>query len=299
MKSIWIVTVCYNSEKETEKCIKSLLKVDRKDFEISVLVIDNGCKVSFTSSENKVHVVRSEKNLGFSGGNNLGITYALSRGADFVLLINNDTIADPKLLVSLFQAYKTESNVGIACPKIYFERGHEFHIEKYSKEEKGSVIWFAGGGIDWKNSISYHRGVDEVDKGQYEISEDITFSTGCCMLIPRAILKQVGMFDDRYYLYFEDADLSVRMIKSGYRILYVPSAKLWHANAASSGSGSELHDYYLTRNKLLFGMKYSPLRTKFALVRESIRLLLFGRPWQRRGVIDFYLGRLGKGSYKT
>lgn len=297
MKSIWVITVCYNSEKETEKCIKSILSADKSGFNVSVLVIDNGCEISFTSSEENVHVVRSEKNLGFSGGNNLGISYALSHGADFVLLINNDTIADSKLLVSLFRVYKLEDKIGIACPKIYFEKGHEFHKEKYSEKEKGHVLWYAGGGIDWKNGVSYHRGVDEVDSGQYDKQSEITFATGCCMLIPRVVLEKVGIFDDKYFLYFEDADLSVRVKRSGYRLLYVPTARLWHANAASSGSGSSLHDYYLTRNKLIFGMKYAPLRTKFALFRQSLRLFLFGRSWQRRGVIDFYLGRLGKGSF--
>jgi len=98
-------------------------------------------------------------------------------------------------------------------------------------------------------------------------------------------------------MYYEDIDLSMRIKKAGFEVLYIPSANVWHKVAQSSGIGSGLNDYFITRNRLLFGMRYAKLRTRFALYRESLRFLLSGRVWQRKGVLDFYLGRLGKGSW--
>jgi GT2 family glycosyltransferase len=111
-------------------------------------------------------------------------------------------------------------------------------------------------------------------------------------------LEKAGLFDEKLFLYFEDADLSQRVLRAGYTIIYAPKAVIWHANAASGGgSGSILHDYYITRNRMIFGMKYAPLRSKIALVRESLRLLVSGRQWQKIGIRDFYIGKFGKGSF--
>ena len=152
--------------------------------------------------------------------------------------------------------------------------------------------------MDWLNVFSRHRGVDEVDKGQYDSALEIDFATGCCMCIPRSVLETVGLFDDTLYLYFEDADLSQRILRAGWKIIYQPKAVIWHVNAASGGgSGSPLHDYYLTRNRMVFGMRYASFRTKLALLKESVRLLMTGREWQKKGERDFFLGKFGKGSF--
>jgi len=164
----------------------------------------------------------------------------------------------------------------------------------------GKVFWYAGGVIDWANVKSVHRGVDEVDHGQYDENKEIEFATGCCMMIKREVLEKVGLFDKRYFLYYEDADLSVRIKKAGFSIYYAPKAFLYHLNASSSGGagrGNELQDYFLTRNQMFFGMKYAPIRSKIALIRQSLRLLSNGRREQKKAIQDFYLGRLGKGSF--
>lgn len=99
-------------------------------------------------------------------------------------------------------------------------------------------------------------------------------------------------------MYYEDADYSVKAKKKGIKILYWPSAIVWHKNAGSAGgSGSTLQDYFISRNRMLFGMRYAPLRARFALFRESIRIMFTGRYWQKRGVIDFYRHKFGKGTY--
>lgn len=301
MKKVCITTINFNSEKETHECLVSLEKLDTQGLDVTIVVVDNGSKVPFVLKDSEksagVVLVRSEKNLGFTGGSNVGIDYGLSHGCDYVMLLNNDTIVDRNLLKELLEPFANEST-GLTAPKIYFAKGHEYHLERYSKEELGNVFWYAGGYVDWANVFTRHRGVDEVDHGQYDKEEKVNFATGCCMLIKREVLEKVGKFDDKYYLYFEDGDISQRILKNGYNIVYNPKAVLWHITAASGGgSGSPLHDYYITRNRMLFGLRYAPLRSKIALIRESWRLLFAGRDWQRRGIRDFYTNNLGKGSY--
>lgn len=302
MKHVTLVTVNYNSEKETHDLLASLQKLQKVNFSFSVIVVDNASQTPFVlSGEEKrqgIVLITTEKNLGFTGGYNLGIRKALENGVDYVVIINNDTLVDPDFIEHFLETFDNTNHVGLVVPKIYFAKGHEFHKDRYKETEKGKVFWYAGGFMDWNNVFSRHRGVDEVDHGQYDIPEAIDFATGCCMCFPSDVLKKVGGFDDLLFLYFEDADLSQRILRAGYKIVYQPKSVIWHVNAASGGgSGSPLHDYYITRNRMVFGMRYAPLRAKFALIRESIRLLFAGRPWQKRGIQDFYTRNLGKGSF--
>ena len=300
MVKVFITTITFNSHKATLECLESIEKLEKENFELFVMVIDNASKEVFETSREyknfKLKVLRSEENLGFSGGQNLGIRNALKEGADFIIVLNNDTILNRKLIKSLIASFKAD--VGIVSPKIYFAKGYEFHKDRYKETEKGKVFWYAGGIIDWSNVIAKHRGVDEVDKEQYSKVSEIEFATGCCMALRKEIFQNVGFFDDKYFLYLEDCDLSKRVKMKKLKVIYQPNAVLWHKNAASAGgSGSALQDYYITRNRLLFGFKYSSFRTKLALIRESIRIAYSGRKWQRKGVIDFYLRRFGKGSF--
>jgi GT2 family glycosyltransferase len=302
MKKIGVVTINYNSDNETHTLLESLKKVHDPEFALDIIVVDNGSTVPFvlTSQEkdDHIHLIRSDDNRGFSGGNNIGIKKALERGADYVLIINNDTIVDPQLVDNLLEVLERDEKIGVVVPKIYFAKGHEFHKDKYAKDELGKVLWYAGGSTDWDNVTSVHRGVDEVDHGQYDTEDEIDFATGCCMLFKRECFEKVGYFDDNYFLYYEDADLSERVKNAGYDIFYAPNAVLFHVNAASSGgAGNALQDYFLTRNRMIFGLKYAPLRTKLALIKESLRLLLHGRKNQKKGIKDFYLRKFGKGTY--
>ena len=302
MKKVAIVTVDFNSEKETHDCLASIEKLDTDGITLEVIVIDNASKKSFvpTKKEKKgyIHFIRNEMNLGFSGGYNTGIHYALNLGSDYILLLNNDTIVEKAFLQELLKVIESDKKIGLVGPKIYFAKGHEFHKDRYKKEDLGNVIWYAGGGIDWKNVLSYHRGVDEVDNGQYAKVEETGFVTGCCMLFKREVFEKVGLLDDTYFLYFEDADINMRVKKNGYKIMFAPKAIVWHVNAASSGVGSSLHDYFISRNRMIFGMRYASLRIKLSLIKESLRLLMKGREWQKKGIRDFYLMRFGRGTYR-
>ena len=124
------------------------------------------------------------------------------------------------------------------------------------------------------------------------------FATGCCMYISRAAIESIGFFDEKYFLYYEDVDYSVRAKQAGFGVFYDPSVHIWHKNAASSDKpGSLLHRYYQTRNRLYFGFKYAPSRTKKSLLMESVRMLLGGGV-ERKAVLDYYVRRMGK-MYET
>ncbi len=277
---IAIVVVSYKVEKDLLACLSSLKKLSPGGDETKIFVIDN-----------------DKINLGFAGGNNSGIKQALAWGADFVLILNPDTLADNNLIKEFLGEIRDKPKVGIAGPKIYFAPGYEFHKDRYDKKDRGKVIWWAGGEIDWKNVMTKHVGVDEIDGGQFNIAGETETIPGTAMFIHREVFTKVGFFDEKYFLYFEESDFCQRVKQAGFKLWYVPKAVIWHKNAQSSGVGSVLQDYYITRNRLLFGLKYAPLRSKFNLLEEAVKLLFIGRPWQRRGVFDFFFGKLGKGSF--
>lgn len=302
MQKLVISILHYNNNQDTINCLKSLLDLELSGLEIETYVLDNGSKEELhlnVSDFSKINlsVLYSNKNTGFTGGHNLIYEKVQDKKFDFFLLLNNDSIMESDCLKRMTEKMENEK-VGAVVPKIYFTKGMEFHKDKYRHDELGKVFWYAGGFVDWKNVQSKHRGVDEVDAGQYDETCEIDFATGACLLLRKEVIKKIRLFDERYFLYFEDADLSQRILKAGYKILYEPRAILWHNNAGSSGSGSALHDYYLTRNRMLFGIKHAPLRMKGHLVRESIKLLFSGRQWQKKGIQDFYFHKFGIGSFR-
>ncbi|GIW61531.1 MAG: glycosyl transferase [Patescibacteria group bacterium] len=300
MEKVIISIIDYNGRDDTIACLRSIEKLVTENFFFEVVVIDNYPQGFFSLGDEKfdipITIIKTPKALGFAGGQNKGIEYALEQNADYVLVLNNDTLVDKNLLRELVRASREDKKRGAIVPKIYFAKGHEFHKDRYTKDELGRIIWYAGGRMDWNNIYGIHIGVDEVDHGQYDHESETELLTGCCVLLTKDVLNKVKGFDNRYFLYYEDADLNERIKKAGFLIWYRPSALLWHVNAASTGgSGSPTQDYYISRNRLLFGMKYASLRTKIALIRESLRILRSGREWQKKGVIDFYLRRLKNG----
>lgn len=304
MKNIFISLVNFNGRTNTLVCLDSIKKIKTDGFKLTVLVIDNKSNEELDLketylSEIPLKIIFNKDNLGFAGGHNVGIRYALQNDADYVLILNNDTIIDGNLLQELLTIAEKDEKNGIVAPKIYFAKDNEFHKERYKKEDLGRVLWYAGGQMDWGNIIGKHRGVDEVDRGQYEEISETGFASGACMFIKREVFEKIGLFDEKYFLYYEDADFCQRAVKRGYKIVYAPDAILWHKNAGSvGGSGSGLQDYYISRNRLLFGLKYASYRSKLALLKESVINLLKGRKWQKKGIWDFYLRKFGKGSFK-
>ncbi len=290
----------YNNPKMTLETLSSLAKVKLPpNLKHQIILIDNSpvpdgtLKKAVTQYKN-LKYIQTHKNTGFAAGNNLGIKLGLKQKHDYFLLLNNDVKVSPSLLTNLFKSI--ENGADIVVPKIYFAKGYEYHKDRYQRSELGKVIWYAGGQFDWNNIYSKHSGMDEVDQGQFNQSKSVELANFCCILIKKSVFDLIGLLNKDYFLYWEDADFSVRAKNAGFKLIYQPKAKIWHKSSGSSGSGSSLHDYYLTRNRLIFGFKYARLKTKLALVRESLKLLLTGRQSQKKGIIDYYLKRLGKGS---
>ena len=193
------------------------------------VVIDNGSadgsqemvRVKFPS----VVLVELGKNVGVMEGYNAGLRYGLEHGADWTFLLNNDIVFDANLLTELMNVALSDEHIGILAPKIYYQA-------------EPNKFWYAGGNINYFAGIISHRGIREVDKGQYDRTEDTEYITGCAMLIKREVVEKIGMLDNAFSpMYSEDADFSIRTSRAGYRLVYVPQAKLWHKVSAFSGGG--------------------------------------------------------------
>jgi GT2 family glycosyltransferase len=302
LPKVLVIILSWNRKNDTIETIKSLLGSNVNGFDLETLVVDNassdGTVFEIKKLFPKVKIIVNQKNLGFAEGNNVGIRDGLKEGFDYIALLNDDTIVDKNIIKNILEEHQKYEKAGAISPKIYFAKGFEFYKDKYKESEKGKVIWYAGGEIDWMNIYGSNRGVDEVDRGQFDETIETDFATGCFVMYKKKTLEEVGLYDKQYFAYMEDADHAQRLKMNGWKVLYSGKGCLWHKVSQSSGIGSELNDYYLTRNRMLFGLKYSSLRTKFALIRESLKLLISGRKWQKIGIRDFYLGRFGKGSWK-
>ena len=295
--AIFTVIVNYNAGKEILDCLGTLKKSNTQ-----VVVVDNasfdGSAAAIEKTFPQVELIRNPKNRGFAAAANQGIKHSLKKKAAAVVLLNPDTLVKPDFARQLWQRAQTQPAIGIVGPKIYFAAGFEFHAKRYKKADRGKVIWYAGGQIDWDNIMGVHRGVDKVDRGQFDQPQPVEFVSGCCMLVKRAVFERIGFLDERYFMYLEDMDLCHRARRAGFQLFYDPQAVVWHKNALSSGgSGSHLQTYFFTRNRLLFGFRYAPWRTRFALFRQSLRYLFTGNRWHRRGAIDFFLRRFYQGSF--
>lgn len=228
-------------------CLRSLENLIYPSFE--VVVVDNGSTdgsgMKLQKEFKEVRFIENKENLGFAGGNNVGIRYALEHSADYVLLLNNDTFVKADFLENLVRTAEADGRTGIAGPKIY------------AGLPGSTRLWYAGGGVDWKGVKTVHRGFQEEDEGKWNQTEDSDFVSGCAMLIKRSVLERIGLLDERYFLYYEDTDFCTRARKAGFRILYVPQATVYHKSWSSSGGqSSPLRTYYMTRNRLLLMDSY-------------------------------------------
>ena len=303
MTKIAVVILNWNGKKDTVACLKSINIQIGSDYQVLPVVVDNassdGSSKEFAHLDIKnLHVIQNKINFGFAKGNNIGIKYAMDKGADYVMVLNNDTVVGDETLGKLVRYMEQNPKIAVCSPKIYFAKGYEFHKSRYTSSQLGKVIWYAGGVIDWKNVYGKNFGVDEVDEGQFGKNTTTDFATGACSVFRVKAVKETGLYDERYFMYLEDVDLSCRLKEKGWGVNYCGRAHIWHKVAQSSGIGSDLNDYYISRNRLLFGFKYAAPRVKVVLFKEAVKFLLVGRKWQKIGVRDYFLGKFGHGSWK-
>lgn len=237
--SVTAILVSFNRAEDTLACLRSLSKCTYQRLEI--LVVDNGStdgsEASVRDCFPAVQVLQTGRNLGFSGGNNAGISRALQVEPDYVLLINNDTLVEPDFLDHMVDAMEARPDAGAAGGTICY----------YPDTER---IWYAGGKFtSWRaSSFSFH--VDEpVERVRDRDVQVVTFITGCLMLIRASALRRVGFFDERFFMYLEDAELSLRFVEARYRLLYVPKARIYHRIQHQGDRPLPL--YFGMRNRLL------------------------------------------------
>lgn len=288
MTKVAIATVNWNRKEDTLEFLESLKKLDTKGILVKTFVVSNQKLFG-------IDVILKKQNRGSAGGYNDGVRAGLKWGADYFLLVNNDIlVSDPKLLQSLFKTAQSDQKTGAVSPKMYFAPGFEFYKDRYFKSDRGRVIWYAGGRFDWNNINSSHRGIDEVDIGQYDTIEETGFTSGSCVLVKRAIFDQGIFWNESLFAYLDDNDFQEKIKRAGFKLYYDGGVSVYHKVSQTSGIGSPISDYYITRNRLIFGMRYASLRTKFNLLREAFRLLFFGRSMQKRGIMDFFIGKRGE-----
>lgn len=239
MEKVGIILLNYCNYNLTIDCIESIRQSTYQNYEI--IVVDNNSPDHSGKNLSQLEGIRFlqlEENLGFAAGNNRGIEVALSDGCEYVMLLNNDTVIDPNMIEALIS--RADANT-VVVPKMYY----------FDVEGRKDILWYAGGILKYKSSDGIHIGGRQKDSKQYSIEREVTFATGCCMMIHREILEKVGLLREEYFMYCEDTDYSIRLNKSNVRILYVPNAKLWHKVSSSSGGEmSKFIVYYVVRNKI-------------------------------------------------
>lgn len=296
---ISIVLLNCDRNDDTLDCIRSL-KQTADDFEI--ILVDNGTQPNprqlFQREFPEIVFLRNEENFGTPIGNNIGMRYALEHGADYVMMLNNDTTVDKNFLRPLVSAMDAASQIGVAGGKIYY----------YSDPKR---VWFAGGKYNRLTSRVEHIGILKYDQDLTAGPIDNDFLSGCFSLFRASALREVGLLDEQFFAYMEDVDLNVRIKYAGYMLAYIPESCIYHKVSTTIKVDSPFFLYFNMRNRILMLKKHNSFLRQLAAIpylsfffgRQIIRLAVKHRYWigvkaVLYGVHDglrSYTGRLGKG----
>ncbi|MEO7908021.1 MAG: glycosyltransferase family 2 protein [Roseiflexaceae bacterium] len=295
-----VMTVILNTNRRTDTldCLQSLAQSTYKHSRIMVLdnASSDGSVAAIRSAFPAVQILELTENLGYAGNNNVGIKTALEQGADWVLVLNEDTIVGPDCLAELLRVGESDPRIGIVGPMVYH------HGEPM-------VIQSAGGrlGRYWE---SQHIAQNEADTQQFSTPHAVDWISGCAILVRRALIEQVGMLDERFFYYWEETEWCLRAKRADWQILHVPQAKLWHKGVQRDYRPKPSVAYYNTRNRLFMLQKHrAPLGVQviaWAQIGRTLTSMSIRPKWREsrahrdamlRGTIDFLRHRWGQGPF--
>jgi GT2 family glycosyltransferase len=243
MNKIGVVTVTYNSAQVLEEFMQSCLNQKHTNFQLYIIdsaSVDNTLELLKQYKDLRINLIPQPRNIGFAKGNNLGIKQALLDGCDYILLLNNDTVFEDSLLVTLLHMLKT-NNVAMVAPKMMY----------FAPKDK---IWCAGGGFSQLKAMgNVQYGQGKIDKGQYDKDTLVDFVPMCCVLFKKACFEQVGDLDEKFFVYYEDADWMYRAKQHKLKLLYTAKAVLVHkVSSITGGNDSDFSMVELAKNRTYF-----------------------------------------------
>lgn len=250
MKQVYIIIVNWNGLSDTLECFQSIKKINYPNYKI--VIIDNGSKnneaEAIKQKYPEVHLIINQENKGFTLAANQGIEFSLQKKADYILLLNNDTIVSPDFLSILVDYAEKHENVGAVGPKMLYYNSNK--------------IWFNGGMVYWWIGFNRHlERLKENSKSNIYLPLEVDYVTGCCVLIKKEALERVGKLDPIYITDYEDVDWCFRAKKLGYKNIVLPKAIIWHKVSAGWGEKgtqriSRRQAYYYSRNAIIFARKH-------------------------------------------
>lgn len=257
MASLVVVVLSWNNVKDTLECLDSLQRVDYSDF--CIVLVDNGSIDGTVAIVRErfpdVHIIENGRNLGYAEGNNVGIRFALHQEADYIFILNNDTVVDANAVSQLIAVAEGNYSIGMLCPSIisYFDRSKQY----------------IGARINWENGTA----------GEIEQSSEVCeteYAPGCALLIRSEVVQQIGLLDPTYFMYFEDVDWSLRCKKASYQVVVVPQARIYHKGTNDQiACKSPTVWFYFRRNQCLFMRRYIGWRVwSLFLKRYTLACLL-------------------------
>lgn len=251
MKKVSVITVNFNQSYITEQLLSSIAETNTYT-EIEIVVVDNGSKVNsvpdWINKYPDIKFIRSEINLGFAGGNNLGIKAA---SGEYLFFVNNDTEFTPDLIQSLVNVMESRAEIGMVSPKIrYFDEPDTLQYAGYTP-------------MNYYTCRNATIGQFEKDKGQYDHATGATaYAHGAAMMLKREALNKAGMMAENFFLYYEEMDWCDHIKKAGYEIWFVPAGLIYHKESVSVGRVSGLKEYFMNRNRILFIRRNAPFTAR-------------------------------------
>jgi len=299
-----IILVNWNGSDDTINCLTSVHQSPYKNF--NIIVVDNGSTkeeiIKLKESNLDFQLIETGENLGYTGGNNVGISKFLEMDTDQVLLLNNDTFVEPSALQNLVLSASSDLHVGILSPKILYH-------------PKRNLVWSAGAKLNYRflmgKLIGYKK--QYVEKGPYDEVCLVDYVSGCAMLIKKKVILDIGLLHDDYFATCEDIDYCLEARKAGYEIKYEPKGTVWHIESASSGgTDSPQYVYYQTRNYYIFHSRQAENLVQLTLsqlyyflytLKRSL-FFVYKSNWKGilgifLGTLDFLRGKVGRQTYSS